>query len=519
MNADSLFRPAQDVETRLRAMVYGGPGSGKTTSCIQIGLGLVGGDASRVCLLDSEHGSAAKAGRDLSADFFHADVNAFRKMTNRGDLVEFDPRVYEVAIREAAERFDVVVVDSLSHAWEAARELKDRIGDSWNAWKTITPMWRSLIETILTVDAHVLVTARAKVKRELIGRKLKVIGEVPIVRDGTEYEFDIVLRMDDEHAGTVEKARSVEFDGARIERPGPDFGKALGAWLSKGGEDPEAWATRMLAGFGLTIAGVDVWRKSVDKAPLLSLSLSKQRQFVAWLSSNGESIAAVKSLESKAAVVTEVRQALGVDKLVAEHGAGRVALMAALTLARVSFDDFNAYAEAEGKGFVAEWTDDECFTTSSHVDGMAADVLMWIAVRDALPSDSIPALDGIAATLEAVGLTLSDLDAFRLSIGQGGSITMASAAQLIPFAKWLDGNISTVVEYAEGVLKNARSDFDGMLVEMGIDHEGFDAYAKSHMGVANGVASIEDGRLGGFAVTIKRDAAKIREWITANKAT
>lgn len=298
-NAAALFRTVSDVETKLRAFIFGPAGSGKTTTALQVALGLTDGDASRVCLLDSEHGSAAKAGRDLDAGFIHADVNAFRALLNRGDLVEFDPRIYEAAIREAASRYDVVIVDSLSHAWEATIALKEKIGDSWGAWKTITPIWRSLIETILTAPAHVICTGRAKTKREMSNergkRDLKTVGVVPVVRDGTEYEFDLVLRMTDDHTAVVEKARSVEFSGAYYDRPGPDLGRKLAAWLAAGGEDPAVWLARELSAVGLGVGQLDAWRKFVGKGPMVSLTAAQQRQTVAWLVSNPDNVAKVKA--------------------------------------------------------------------------------------------------------------------------------------------------------------------------------------------------------------------------------
>ena len=317
MNVDHLFRTVTDVETKLRAFVFGPAGSGKTTTALQIALGLADGDATTVCLLDSEHGSAAKAGRDLDAGFAHADVDAFRRVLNRADLVDFDPRTYDAAIREASKRYDVVIVDSLSHAWEATCNIKDAIGDSWGSWKTVTPIWRALIETILTVDAHVICTGRAKTKREMSTdrgkRDLKIVGVVPMVRENTDYEFDVVLRMTDTHTAIVEKARSTMFNGAHYDRPGPELGREFAAWLSKGGEDPAVWLARELAALGIDPAQLDAWRAGAGRGPMADLAPAQQRQTVAWLASNAGTMQEVRATPVAPSTFDDAKELLGRD--------------------------------------------------------------------------------------------------------------------------------------------------------------------------------------------------------------
>lgn len=300
---DALFQPVADVETRLRALLFGAAGSGKTTTALKIALGLVAGDAGRICLLDSERGSAAKAGRDLGAPFVHAEVAGFKGLVGRRDLVEHDPRIYIEAIKAAAERYEVVVLDSLSHAWQACLELCDAAakrfgGNTHKAWADVTPLWRELISTILESPAHVLCTARSKTKwGEGEGRngkpQPKALGGEPELRQGTEYEFDLLLRLDTDHTAFVEKARSVAFDGAIFERPGEQLGVDLLAWL-KGGEDPMVTLVHQLSSLGLQVEQLDRWRAAQDKPPMGDLSPAQHRQVVAWLASTPSALAEVK---------------------------------------------------------------------------------------------------------------------------------------------------------------------------------------------------------------------------------
>lgn len=244
------FAPMTDRQARLRALFYGPAGSGKTTSALLVALGMA--PEERICLIDSERGSAAKAGRDIGARVMHADAVAFaaavRPDKGAPPIVENDPRVYTHAIRVAAARFDVVIIDGMTPAWDACMALVDlaaaRVGNnSHKAWAAVTPLWRGLLDAILTADAHVIVTARAKViwadERNDRGKMVpRAVGMQPVLRDGAEYEFDMVLRLESDHSATVVKARSSTFDGQTIATPGRDFGTAIKLWLDGADPDP-----------------------------------------------------------------------------------------------------------------------------------------------------------------------------------------------------------------------------------------------------------------------------------------
>ena len=320
IDLSGIVTPMQDVQAHLRALFFGAAGSGKTTSALGVALGLTvserrpEGDATRVCVLDTERGSAAKAGRDLGAPFQHAPLERFARYatTGRGEppIVENDPRVYAVAIPALAEHFDVVVIDSLTHAWDAALVLLDAVadkmrGNSHKAWSVITPMWQALLNVLLTAPCHIIVTARARTEWEdqmVNGKKQPVaIGVQPELRKGAEYEFDIVAQMDAKHDANIMKARSVQFDGQIIPRPGLEFGQALAAWVAGGGESTAAWLARELKDAGLTVEALDQWRASIGKGPVSGLTDAQVRQVVGYVMSRDEVKAAVKGFMGDAA--------------------------------------------------------------------------------------------------------------------------------------------------------------------------------------------------------------------------
>ena len=107
-----MFKPAVKEEAKLRLAIAGPSGSGKTFTALAVGTAL-----GRVALLDTEHGSASKY-----ADIFQFDVLTLD--------APFHPARFVEAIRAAEQGgYDVVILDSISHAWKArARARNCRAG-------------------------------------------------------------------------------------------------------------------------------------------------------------------------------------------------------------------------------------------------------------------------------------------------------------------------------------------------------------------------------------------------------
>lgn len=170
----------------------GPSGAGKTYSALLIASGIV--PLEKVAVIDTESGSA-----DL-----YADLGGYSTVTISPP---YSPKKYIEAIHAAEEAgFELVIIDSLSHAWSGEGGLLDQQGkaadskyrgNSWAAWREITPLHNQLVETMLHTPLHVIVTMRSKteyVQTEVNGRKkIEKVGMAPIQRDGIEYEFTTVL--------------------------------------------------------------------------------------------------------------------------------------------------------------------------------------------------------------------------------------------------------------------------------------------------------------------------------------
>ena len=259
MNLDSLFSAPEDVNPRARIALSGAAGAGKTYTALLLAAGLA--PDGPIVVIDSEHGSAAKY-RTL-APFRTAHPDSFKRIVGnvgRLGLVDSDPRLYTAGIVAAGKAgAAVIIVDSLTHAWAASKTLVDNVlatqrgGNSFTAWKDVTPLWDGLLDAVMSSPAHVIVTMRAKPQyvieeRDTGGRTKSVpvkLGMAPDVRDGADHAFDIILSLDDEHRATVSKTRCSALDGMVMLKPGAELGRSIAEWLESGAtEAPAAQVTR-----------------------------------------------------------------------------------------------------------------------------------------------------------------------------------------------------------------------------------------------------------------------------------
>ena len=227
-----MFTKAVKTEAKLRLAFTGPAGAGKTYSALAVATTLVPGG--RVALLDTEHGSAAKY-----ADIFDFDTAAMEP--------PFHPDRYAEAISAAARAgYDVLVLDSMSHAWIGTGGMLDTVndiararyqGNTFAAWKDGTPIQNRLIEAILNAPLHIIATMRSKTeysltKDEKTGKtKPEKVGTAPVQRDGFEYEYDVIIDMGIDNVGVVNKTRCPALTGAVIDKPGAALAATLRDWL------------------------------------------------------------------------------------------------------------------------------------------------------------------------------------------------------------------------------------------------------------------------------------------------
>jgi hypothetical protein len=215
-------------QAKLRLILTGGPGTGKTRSALETAKYLVPGG--KILLLDSERGSASKYAKKVP--FFVE------------ELLDHDPRNYTRMIKEGGQLVDVLIIDSLTHAWDRLLEIVDEVarsrfsGNTYAAWSVGTPIWRDLLDAMMMAPCHVIATARADIEyvEDNSGKKKQYtqVGTKVQARKGLAHEFDVHGELDLAHDLMIRKTRCDELDQRVFNKPGAEFAGLLRAWLSDG---------------------------------------------------------------------------------------------------------------------------------------------------------------------------------------------------------------------------------------------------------------------------------------------
>ena len=244
------FKKATKAAAKLRLGLIGPAGSGKTMTALRVAHGLGG----RVAVIDTERGSASLYSGERGLDF---DVL---------ELDSYEAEKFIQAIGQAeAEGYDVLIIDSLSHAWAGKGGILEFVdkaakrsgGGSFSGWRDATPLHNQLVDAILGAKLHVICTLRSKVEHvieQVNGRtQVRKVGLQPVQRDGLEYEFTVVGDVTQDHELIVTKTRAAWLKDQIVREAGEDLGKQLAAWLSDSNTGP----TAMLPAGGKSTAAVD----------------------------------------------------------------------------------------------------------------------------------------------------------------------------------------------------------------------------------------------------------------------
>lgn len=230
------IRKAVRKKAKLRLGIAAPSGAGKTYSALLMAFGIGG----PVGVIDTEHGSA-----DLYSDMGDYDIINIES--------PYTVDKYRAAIKAFEDAgYNIIIIDSLSHAWAGDGGLLDKqgkiadaspSGNSYTAWRKVTPEHNALVEAMLSSPCHIIATMRSKqdyVQEQNDKGKtvVKKVGMAPVQRDGMEYEFTTMLEIDMNHVANATKDRTRLFDGQyfKIEKK---HGAALLNWLDSGEEAPQ----------------------------------------------------------------------------------------------------------------------------------------------------------------------------------------------------------------------------------------------------------------------------------------
>lgn len=190
------FRKAKAEQAALKVGIYGPPGSGKTFSTLLFAEGLAKLTGKRIAFVDTERGTdfycQAVRERSVHPEAFDFDALYTKSITEiLSSIKSLDPKTH-----------GVVVIDSITHVWEAARNAYNGRTNGagqipFHAWAKIKAPYKELMAYLLSSPLHAFILGRQGNEFEenedgemkKVGVKMKAEGE-------TAYEPHILIRME-----------------------------------------------------------------------------------------------------------------------------------------------------------------------------------------------------------------------------------------------------------------------------------------------------------------------------------
>lgn len=187
------FQKAKPMQAALKLGMYGPPGSGKTFTALLIAEGLAATFKRRIAYIDTERGTdfyAQAVARSVHPAAFDFDAIYSRSLT---DIAE--------AVEGLGDEHGVVIIDSISHIWDAAMaayagKRTSNEGIPMHAWGTIKKPYKQLMATLLSMPQHVIICGRQKNEFGSVDGELTKVGVAMRAEGETAYEPHVTIRME-----------------------------------------------------------------------------------------------------------------------------------------------------------------------------------------------------------------------------------------------------------------------------------------------------------------------------------
>lgn len=243
------LKKAARKRAKLKIGMSAPSGGGKTLGSLLLAYGIVKGEQpeltsseiwEKIAIIDSENGSGELyVGREVSGIL----IGSYGCITL---TPPFTADIYIQAIKLCEEAgMSVCIIDSTSQLWagqggllEKQGNIAKRTGNSYSAWRDVTPELNRFVDTMLQTDMHIIATMRSKTEyvqeKDSNGKvSVRKVGLAPVQRDGMEYEFTMFLDLDATHQAFASKDRTGIVDGQYFTIT-PDLGTKISKWLDSG---------------------------------------------------------------------------------------------------------------------------------------------------------------------------------------------------------------------------------------------------------------------------------------------
>lgn len=233
------FKKATRDNIWTKTLLIGASGSGKSYSALRMATGFAKelsnktGKEERIAYIDTESRRSTYYAKEFDYDILELDA-------------PFTPERYVEAIDIAIKAgYKVLIIDSMTHEWSGkggCLEMHSKIpGNSYTAWRQITPRHENFLDKIIDSPIHIIATVRGKDKyvlEEVNGKQMP--RKIPLgyeQRDNTEYLFTASFMLEqDSHIASAVKDNTHLFE-MKNDVLTENHGKELCIWASDGDID------------------------------------------------------------------------------------------------------------------------------------------------------------------------------------------------------------------------------------------------------------------------------------------
>lgn len=243
------LKKAQRTKAKLKLGISAPSGGGKTLGALLIAYGLMQEKYpvlpenelwGKIAIIDTENGSGELyVGKEIA----NVKIGQYNAITLEPPF-EADKYIDAIKLCKKAD-MEVAIIDSTTHLWageggllQKQGEIAKRTGNSYTAWRDVTPQHNHFVDTMLQTDMHIIATMRSKVdyiqEKDGNGKTtIRKVGLAPIQKEGMEFEFTLFLDINTDHEAFVSKDRTSIYDQKTFKIT-PEIGATLMRWLESG---------------------------------------------------------------------------------------------------------------------------------------------------------------------------------------------------------------------------------------------------------------------------------------------
>lgn len=191
------FAPATPVAKKLKVLLFGPSGSGKSIAALTW---------PRPAVVDAEGGTELYRGRH-GFEFMVFDTKNVLELEQAIQFVRDD----------GGKTIDTLVIDPITVFYDVLKDATARTTRDgslgFREWARVNNRMKGIYNALTGLPVHVVVVARESVEYDGAGNDLRKVGQKPDSDKGLPYIFDFVIRMNPDHSGQIVKSRGVDVLG------------------------------------------------------------------------------------------------------------------------------------------------------------------------------------------------------------------------------------------------------------------------------------------------------------------